>query len=174
MRRLAIIVVLLALALAGCGGGSEKPATSAKATATPDAATAVSELADSISKDIRKKPQVPIPEGATPTSLVIKDLREGTGPAAQAGQTATVQYVGVNFKNGKQFDASWDRGQPFSFALGGGQVIPGWDQGVQGMKVGGRRMLTIPPDKAYGAQGSPPKIGPNETLAFVVDLVSVK
>lgn len=84
----------------------------------------------------------------------------------------TVQYVGVNYKTGKQFDASWDRGEPFSFALGAGQVIPGWDQGIPGMKVGGRRELIIPPELAYGATGSPPTIPPNETLIFVVDLLA--
>jgi peptidylprolyl isomerase len=85
-----------------------------------------------------------------------------------------VQYVGVSFKTGEQFDASWDRGEPFVFQLGAGQVIPGWDQGIQGMKVGGRRRLVIPPDMAYGSRGSPPSIGPNETLVFVVDLLAVQ
>ena len=85
-----------------------------------------------------------------------------------------VQYVGISFKNGRQFDASWDRGEPFAFQLGAGQVIPGWDQGVEGMKVGGRRQLVIPPDLAYGKQGSPPAIGPNETLVFVIDLLGVQ
>jgi peptidylprolyl isomerase len=86
----------------------------------------------------------------------------------------SVQYVGVNFSNGQQFDASWDSGQPFEFPLGGGSVIPGWDQGVEGMKVGGRRELIIPPDLGYGAQGQPPDIPPNETLVFVIDLLDVK
>ncbi|HET8948939.1 MAG TPA: FKBP-type peptidyl-prolyl cis-trans isomerase, partial [Solirubrobacteraceae bacterium] len=104
---------------------------------------------------------------------VVKDIKEGTGAEAKAGSNVTVQYVGTSFKNGRQFDASWDRGEPFSFQLGAGSVIPGWDQGVQGMKVGGRRQLVIPPDLAYGPQGSPPAIGPNETLVFVIDLVSV-
>jgi peptidylprolyl isomerase len=84
-----------------------------------------------------------------------------------------VQYVGVSYSNGQEFDASWDRGEPFEFTLGVGQVIPGWDEGVEGMKEGGRRKLTIPADKAYGPQGSPPAIGPNETLVFVIDLVKV-
>ena len=85
-----------------------------------------------------------------------------------------MQYVGVNYADGKQFDASWDNGQPFSFQLGSGQVIKGWDQGIAGMKVGGRRELIVPPDLGYGAQGSPPAIGPNETLVFVVDLLDVQ
>ncbi|MDP9294380.1 MAG: FKBP-type peptidyl-prolyl cis-trans isomerase, partial [Actinomycetota bacterium] len=84
-----------------------------------------------------------------------------------------VQYVGVSFSTGEQFDASWDAGQPFSFPLGTGQVIPGWDKGVAGMRVGGRRKLTIPPDQAYGTAGSPPSIGPNETLVFVIDMVQI-
>ena len=92
--------------------------------------------------------------GKPPTELVIKDIEEGTGPEAKAGDTVAVQYVGVLFKDGKQFDASWDRGEPFEFALGQGMVIPGWDQGVEGMKVGGRRVLMIPPDLAYGATGA--------------------
>ena len=104
-----------------------------------------------------------------------KESEATSTPAAEAtaGSNVTVQYVGTSFKNGRQFDASWDRGEPFSFQLGAGSVIPGWDQGVQGMKVGGRRQLVIPPDLAYGPQGSPPAIGPNETLVFVIDLVSV-
>jgi peptidylprolyl isomerase len=105
---------------------------------------------------------------------VIKDLKPGSGPAAQPGQNVQVQYVGVSYANGRQFDASWDRGEPFTFQLGAGQVIPGWDQGVAGMKVGGRRQLVIPPDLAYGEQGSPPAIGPDETLVFVIDLLAVQ
>jgi len=102
---------------------------------------------------------------------VVEDLIEGTGPAAESGQEVSVQYVGVDYKTGKEFDASWDRGQPFTFQLGAGMVIPGWDQGIEGMKVGGRRQLTIPPELAYGPQGQPPVIAPNATLVFVVDLI---
>ena len=99
----------------------------------------------------------------------------GKGPAAKAGDTVDVQYVGVSQSTGKQFDASWDRGsEPFSFPLGQGQVIPGWDEGLVGMKVGGRRELIIPPDMGYGAQGAPPDIAPNETLVFVVDMKAIK
>ena len=115
--------------------------------------------------------------GTEPTGdvlLEIKDLEEGTGAEAKAGDEVTVQYVGVNYKNGKEFDASWDRGEPFAFQLGAGMVIPGWDQGVEGMKVGGRRELIIPPELAYGPEGSPPAIGPNETLIFVIDLLEVE
>jgi peptidylprolyl isomerase len=120
-----------------------------------------------------KKPTVSVPSGSAPTTLQKTDLIVGKGAEAVAGKDVTVQYVGVSFSTKKQFDASWDRGQAFSFVLGAGNVIQGWDEGVPGMKVGGRRQLVIPPDLAYGAEGSPPVIGPNETLVFVVDLVSV-
>ena len=120
-----------------------------------------------------KKPSVSVPSGSAPTTLQKSDLIVGKGAEAVAGKNVTVQYVGVSFSTKKQFDASWDRGQAFSFVLGQGNVIQGWDEGVPGMKVGGRRQLVIPPNLGYGAEGSPPVIGPNETLVFVVDLVSV-
>jgi len=97
----------------------------------------------------------------------------GDGAKAETGSLVTVQYVGIDAETGEEFDASWDRGEPFSFQLGGGQVIEGWDEGVAGMKVGGRRELIIPPGQAYGKQGSPPAIGPEATLVFVVDLLKV-
>ena len=114
-----------------------------------------------------------MPAGKPPKKLVIKDLIPGTGQAAKAGDPITVNYIGVDFANGKPFDNSYDRGQPFPFQLGGGQVIPGWDRGLVGMKVGGRRELVIPPNLAYGPQGQPPVIKPHETLVFVVDLLSI-
>jgi peptidylprolyl isomerase len=117
---------------------------------------------------------VTVPKGPAPKQLVIRDLVKGTGAVAQSGNQVTVQYVGVDYKTGKQFDASWDRGQPFPFQLGGGQVIPGWDKGVAGMRIGGRRELIVPANLAYGAQGQPPAIGPNATLVFVIDLLSVQ
>jgi peptidylprolyl isomerase len=119
------------------------------------------------------KPAVTVPAGPPPTELTVTDLVEGTGPEAVPGQTVSVQYVGVSYSNGKQFDASWDRGQPFSFPLGGGQVIKGWDQGVAGMRVGGRRELVIPPHLGYGDRGAGGVIRPGETLIFVVDLLDV-
>ena len=120
------------------------------------------------------KPEVDFPGGSAPTELVVADLVEGDGDEAVAGRTAVVHYVGVAFSTGDEFDASWNRGQPFSFKLGRGQVIPGWDQGVQGMKVGGRRRLVIPPHLAYGDRGAGGVIQPGETLIFVVDLVDVR
>jgi peptidylprolyl isomerase len=119
------------------------------------------------------KPDVTIPNDAAPTELVAEDLTVGDGDVAIAGRNVEVHYVGVSWSNGQQFDASWDRGDTFEFRLGGGQVIAGWDKGVEGMQVGGRRRLTIPPHLGYGAQGAGAVIGPNETLVFVVDLVGV-
>jgi peptidylprolyl isomerase len=121
-----------------------------------------------------EKPTVEIPDGPPPTDLQIEDLTVGDGPEATAGTTCTMQYVGVAWSNQKQFDASWDRGQPFTFGLGQGQVIRGWDEGVAGMKVGGRRRLTIPPELGYGSRGAGGAIKGGETLVFVVDLLGVR
>ena len=121
-----------------------------------------------------EKPFIEFPDGPPPAELVITDLIEGTGPAAEAGQTVQVHYVGVAHSSGEEFDSSYDRGQPLAFGLGRGQVISGWDQGIQGMKVGGRRQLIIPPHLAYGPRGAGGAIGPNETLIFVCDLVAVR
>jgi peptidylprolyl isomerase len=120
-----------------------------------------------------EKPEIDFPGGEPPADLEIKDIWEGDGPVAKAGDTVQVHYVGVAFSTGEEFDASWNRGTPLRFQLGVGQVIPGWDQGVQGMKVGGRRQLTIPPHLAYGDRGAGGRIKPGETLIFVCDLVSV-
>jgi peptidylprolyl isomerase len=120
-----------------------------------------------------EKPEIDFPEGEAPADLQIKDIWEGKGAEAKAGQNVTVHYVGVAFSTGEEFDASWNRNSPFTFPLGGGRVIKGWDQGVQGMKVGGRRQLTIPAHLAYGNQSPTPLIKPGETLIFVVDLISV-
>ena len=120
------------------------------------------------------KPAIEIPEGDPPTSLQIEDLTVGDGPEAVPGKQCTMQYVGHGWSTKSQFDASWDRGEPFTFQLGAGQVIGGWDQGVAGMKVGGRRKLTIPPELGYGSRGAGSAIKPGETLVFVVDLVGVR
>jgi peptidylprolyl isomerase len=119
------------------------------------------------------KPEIDFPDGAPPVALEITDIWEGDGPEATAGSTVQVHYVGVSYSTGEEFDASWNRGEPLQFRLGVGQVIAGWDQGVQGMKVGGRRKLVIPPDLAYGDRGAGRSIAPGETLIFVCDLVSV-
>ncbi|XCM33111.1 FKBP-type peptidyl-prolyl cis-trans isomerase [Streptomyces parvus] len=119
-----------------------------------------------------EKPEVDFPGGEPQADLEIKDIWEGDGPVAQAGQTVSVHYVGVSFSTGEEFDASWNRGTPLQFQLGAGQVISGWDKGVQGMKVGGRRQLIIPAHLAYGDRGAGGKIAPGETLIFVCDLVA--
>ena len=121
-----------------------------------------------------RKPDVTVPDTAPPTELVVTDDVEGTGAEATQGSDVIVHYVGVSWSTGEQFDASWDRMEPFRFPLGGGHVIEGWDQGVQGMKVGGRRTLHIPPDLGYGARGAGGVIAPHETLIFVVDLLEVR
>jgi peptidylprolyl isomerase len=120
------------------------------------------------------KPDVGPIVGEPPAELVVEDITVGDGDEAKAGQTVTVHYVGVSHSTGQEFDASYNRGDAFSFPLGGGQVIGGWDQGVQGMRVGGRRRLTIPPHLGYGARGAGGVIKPNETLIFVVDLLGVQ
>jgi len=120
-----------------------------------------------------ERPQIDKPSGDIPFELGIEDLVVGDGEEAAAGRTVTVHYVGVAFRSGEEFDASWNRGQPFSFKLGKGQVILGWDAGVAGMRVGGRRRLTIPSAMAYGARGAGGAIQPHEPLVFVVDLLSV-
>ena len=122
-----------------------------------------------------EKPQVDVPSDQPPSyQLELDDLEVGEGEEAVSGRTVEVHYVGVSWKSGKQFDASWDRGDTFKFRLGKGDVIPGWDQGVAGMRVGGRRRITIPPMLAYGKRGAGGVIGPDETLVFVVDLVGVR
>ncbi len=120
-----------------------------------------------------ERPEIDKPDGDIPFELRIDDLVVGDGDEAAAGRKVTVHYVGVSFLTGEEFDASWNRGQPFEFKLGKGQVIPGWDQGVAGMKVGGRRQLIIPSALAYGARGAGGVIKPHEPLVFVVDLLSV-
>jgi peptidylprolyl isomerase len=120
-----------------------------------------------------ERPQIPKPEGDVPFELVLEDIVVGDGAEATSGTKVSVHYVGVSFSTGDEFDASWNRGRPFEFKLGKGQVIPGWDTGVQGMRVGGRRKLTIPSAMAYGARGAGGAIKPHEPLVFVVDLLAV-
>lgn len=163
MRRLALAPLLVIVLIAGACGS--KQATGAAGATGIDGVT--------VTGDAGAKPTIKIADQAPPANLVSLDLIVGSGDEAASGQTVTVQYVGVAWSSKTQFDASWDRGQPFSFPLGVGQVIPGWDQGVAGMRVGGRRLLIIPSELGYGPSGFPPAIAGNETLVFVVDLVSV-
>ena len=121
-----------------------------------------------------EKPEIDFPDFEAPTELVVTEVREGDGEEAVAGKQVLVHYVGVAHSTGEEFDASWNRGSPLDFRLGVGQVISGWDQGVQGMKVGGRRQLVIPPRLGYGDRGAGGVIKPGETLIFVVDLVEVR
>ncbi|MEU9236274.1 FKBP-type peptidyl-prolyl cis-trans isomerase [Streptomyces subrutilus] len=116
-------------------------------------------------------PEVDVPKGEAPTELTIRDLVVGDGPEVKSGMVVRVHYVGVTFESGKEFDSSWDRGQPFKFALGGGRVIKGWDRGVKGMRVGGRREIIVPPRLGYGDQSPSPLIPAGSTLVFVVDLL---
>jgi FKBP-type peptidyl-prolyl cis-trans isomerase len=176
--------VAVAAALAGCGGSSTAPgivqapgagATAAATTAAAASSTTTSSTSTSstpLPAALKTKPTVTVPKGASPKTLVVKDLITGTGPAVTSGSTVTVQYVGVVYKNGKQFDASWNdgSGQPASLPLS--QTIPGWQKGLIGMKVGGRRELIIPPSLGYGSTAQA-KIPANSTLVFVIDLHAV-
>ena len=119
------------------------------------------------------KPEIDVPEGEAPTELTIRDLVVGDGAEAKPGRVVQVHYVGVTFESGKEFDASWDRGQPFKFVVGGGRVIKGWDRGIRGMKVGGRREIVVPPHLGYGKESPSPLIPAGSTLVFVVDLLTV-
>jgi peptidylprolyl isomerase len=178
-----------ALALSGCGSSAEessadqfartaeqqaKTQTAAAPEQAEAAPTATKITPTDGESDLDKKPKIPKSSGAAPKQLKVEDLIEGKGAAAKNGDKLSVQYVGVLYDNGKEFDSSWDRGkQPLEVTLGSGQVIPGWEQGLLGMKVGGRRKLTIPPDQAYGAQGQPPSIPGNATLIFEIDLKKI-
>jgi peptidylprolyl isomerase len=171
MQRLLLIIgACLALFVAGCGSNDSSTSSSSTAASTDEAAAP--KQTESTKK--KTKPKVTVPKGTPPNSLEVKDLEEGSGATAKSGDVVKVNYVGVNYKTGKEFDASWSRGEPFIFTLGAGEVIPGWDQGIEGMKIGGRRELIIPPELGYGSAGSAPVIPPNETLVFVVDLEAVE
>ena len=182
MRHLRTVTVIAlavgTLGLAGCSSSSSSPATTAT-TAAPSASSTTPSVAITPVQDPSPagtptaKPTVTVPPGTPPTGLESTDLIVGTGPAVTTSDTVSVQYVGVAWSTGKQFDASWDRGsQPISFPLNG--VIPGWTAGMVGMKAGGRRELVIPPNLAYGAAPPPGSgIAANETLIFIIDLVSI-
>ncbi len=179
-RPFALLLVLAASGgLVACSGDEEtddaavQQAPSESVEAEPESQVARARGSEPEVTNARatdEKPDIRVPEGDPPTELQTEDLVEGDGRAAREGDQLRMQYVGVSWSTGEEFDASWERGEPFSFELGGGDVIRGWDQGIEGMRVGGRRLLVIPPDLGYGPQGSPPAIAPNETLVFVVDL----
>jgi peptidylprolyl isomerase len=179
MRRNRLIPALLALAfaVAGCGDDFDQTVTvsgGAEAAATPTETATQAPTGSTDLRDTKQKPLIPKPSGTAPKTLQIKDIVKGKGKAAKKGDTLSMQYVGISYSTGEEFDASWDKGTPFSFKLGAGNVIKGWDRGIVGMKAGGRRQLTIPPNLAYGPAGSPPSIGANETLIFVVDLEKIE
>ena len=179
-------LVSIALLVAGCGddnsNSSDQTGTDAQTQTTPTQTTPQTDTTAPKAKkvkpsageaNINRKPKVPKGSGNPPSKLVAQDLIVGKGKPVKAGDQVEVQYVGVLFDNGKQFDTSWNgnkKGTAFTFPLGAGQVIPGWDQGVVGMREGGRRKLIIPADLAYGAQGFPPDIPPNAALIFDIDL----
>lgn len=141
--------------------------------ATSGGDDSASESTASATDNLGEKPEVTVP-GDPATELETTDVVEGDGAAAESGDQVEVEYVGVAQSTGTEFDSSWEREEPFTFELGAGEVIPGWDEGVVGMSEGGRRLLVIPSEDAYGPTGQPPDIGPDETLVFAVDLVEVK
>jgi FKBP-type peptidyl-prolyl cis-trans isomerase len=195
--RIALSLSVLSLAVAGCGGGDDgggfrkdgskidgDPSTTLPAalastkstvkTRQPGEPLPVQKNVTGVSTDLKKKPTAPKATGTAPKELQGSDVVTGTGAEAKTGDKVTVAYVGQLFSNAKEFDTSWQKGRtPFEFTIGQGQVIAGWDQGVPGMKVGGRRILVIPADLAYGAAGSPPTIPANAPLIFVVDLKKI-
>jgi peptidylprolyl isomerase len=178
-RLVLILIAVVCLAgMAACGGDDDSAGAAPETAASqPDTGTATAPTpaeAEAALKDTSQKPVLPKPTGSPPRRLVVEDIVKGKGPAAKKGDTVIVNYVGQNFSNGQEFDASWDRGQPFAVQLGAGGVIEGWERGLIGIRRGGRRKLTIPPELGYGPQGQPPAIPPNETLVFVIDAVSVR
>jgi len=194
MRRRSLLAagpVIAAAVLAGCGGANTSDtaliqpppsqsqtlsftATSTSTTTTPaNTGTTGPTIVTPRTGKLSKAPKVTIPKGSAPTALVTKDLIKGTGALAASGDTITVNYVGELFSNGKVFDASWSRGQTFTTPLGVGAVIPGWDKGLVGMRVGGRRELIIPPALGYGKTGQG-TIPANATLIFIIDLLAVQ
>jgi peptidylprolyl isomerase len=170
------LCLALAIAVAGCGGGSDSSSDSSESSATTEStgSTESTDSPESSSAGEKTKPKVTVPKGISPKKYAYRDLEKGTGATAKSGDTVTVQYVGVGYDSEEEFDSSWSRNEPFIFPLGAGEVIKGWDKGIAGMKVGGRRELLIPGNLAYGPAGRPPSIGPNETLIFVIDLLAVE
>jgi FKBP-type peptidyl-prolyl cis-trans isomerase len=188
---ISVALAALALAAAGCGGEQKDPSAidgdptttlpkelanagaPAQTQTTPSGPLPKATAVQGVSKDLSKKPAVPKPTGKAPSRLEALDVVAGKGRTVKSGDTVSVDYVGVLFNNGKQFDATDFKGHPFQFKVGQGSVIAGWDQGLPGMKVGGRRVLVIPADLAYGSDGQPPTIPANAPLVFVVDLKKI-
>jgi peptidylprolyl isomerase len=170
MRGILLTIALCAaVAIAGCGGGDDSSSSSG------ETGEAASSYKWSPAGKFGTEPELVAPGGKPPKKLETKDLIAGSGAEAKTGDEISVQYSGANFKTGEEFDSSWSRNaEPLPFTLGEGLVIVGWEQGIVGMKVGGRRELIIPPQIAYGPEGRPPTIPPNETLVFIVDLLEVK
>ena len=177
---LALLALVATVALAACGddddsgsgGGSAETSRQESDPPSPETDTETEAPADLT--DTSVKPVIDKPSGVPPRRLVKEDIVKGKGPGAKPGDTVIVNYVGVSFSTGEEFDASWDTGQPFPVQLGAGKVIEGWEKGLVGIKKGGRRKLIIPPEQAYGALGAPPSIGPNETLVFVIDALAIQ
>jgi peptidylprolyl isomerase len=171
----ALALLMVGLVIAGCGSsGGSGTITIGNENKADDAlihAGESEEVKTPKSGPLSEEPKVTVPKEPAPKTLSTKDIITGTGTEAKSGDKVTVNYVGALYKNGSVFDASWKRKEPFSFTIGTKEVIPGWEQGVVGMKVGGRRELIIPSELAYGKAGSPPKIGANEPLIFIVDLL---
>jgi peptidylprolyl isomerase len=175
-RRGLAVAALAVVALAGCGSSGSSTIgvgdENSAANAAVEHAAASTTGATPTSGPLSTEPTITPPKGSPPTTLVTKEIVPGTGAEAKDGDSVTVNYVGALYSNGKVFDASWERHEPFTFTLGEGQVIKGWDQGVAGMRVGGRRELIIPAELAYGKPGRPPTIPPSSPLIFIVDLLS--
>lgn len=178
-----ILSLCLALVVLGCGGDSSTTTDHMAAVKQQEAVEA--EEARSEAREVsaeRKKeeeklaalPKPKIPTGPPPKSLVVVDKARGSGKTAKPGDEASVDYIGYVYKTRELFEANWEAGNPFTFVLGKGEAIAGWDQGIEGMKVGGERELIIPPSLAYGSQGSYPSIPPNATLVFLVKLVDLE
>lgn len=173
--------LLLAIAVAGCGGSGDSTGGSSASTGSTESGSSKESTAPQESGDStksapvtdKKPPKVTVPKGVSPDKFSFEDIEEGTGPIAKRGDEVTIEYVGANYKSGKEFGSSWESG-PYTFTLGSRAVIKGGEQGIEGMKAGGRREMVIPSNLAYGAKGHPPAIPPNETLVFVVDLLAIK
>ena len=170
-RLIALIALLCALVPPACGdGGGSAQGGAAGQNETETSPAAAAEALENTSA----RPEIPRPTGSPPRKLRKEDIVRGKGRPAKVGDNVRIHYVGVTFSTGEEFGASWDTARPYSLQLGRGDVIDGWDKGIVGMREGGRRQLTIPPELGYGAAGDPPDIGPNETLVIVVDLLQIR